>query len=361
MLIAVRRILTGTTARLVAPKQVGSRVSSPPVFRLSASTSTSRIASFAACGVAAAAVAVSCLALSTDHISVPSDLLMRSGLRVLAEAPTTGDLYNRARSAIEHILENDPDMGPTIVRLAWHASGTYDAASKTGGSEGATMRFAPESEHGANAGLNVARDALEPVKKMFPDISYADLWTLAGVVAIEFMGGPKVSWRSGRLDRDADSCPPDGRLPDADKGGVGATIRHIRDIFYRQGFNDREIVALVGAHALGRCHTNASGYSGPWTRAPTTFSNEYFRELIENTWTLKKWDGPDQFEDPTGDLMMLPADMALLWDKEFRKFVELYARNEDAFFKDFADAFQKLEENGVTSFVTTKKRWFGLW
>lgn len=45
--------------------------------------------------------------------------------------------------------------------------------------------FAPESGHGANAGLQVARDLLEPVKKRFPYISYADLYTLAGVVAIE--------------------------------------------------------------------------------------------------------------------------------------------------------------------------------
>ena len=51
----------------------------------------------------------------------------------------------------------------------------------------------------------------------------------------------------------------------------------------------------------------ASGYTGPWTRADTSFSNEYFRELVENKWTLKRWDGPDQFEDPTGDLMMLPT------------------------------------------------------
>jgi cytochrome c peroxidase len=36
------------------------------------------------------------------------------------------------------------------------------------------------------------------------------------------------------------------------------------------GFNDREMVCLCGAHALGRCHTNASGYDGPWTRAPET-------------------------------------------------------------------------------------------
>ncbi len=47
---------------------------------------------------------------------------------------------------------------------------------------------------------------------------------------------------------DETKCPPDGRLPDAAKGPP-----HLRDIFYRMGFNDQEIVALSGAHALGRC------------------------------------------------------------------------------------------------------------
>jgi cytochrome c peroxidase len=45
-----------------------------------------------------------------------------------------------------------------------------------------------------------------------------------------------------------------------------------------------EIVALVGAHTVGRCHTDRSGYSGPWTNAPTTFSNLYFQELANNKW-----------------------------------------------------------------------------
>lgn len=50
-----------------------------------------------------------------------------------------------------------------------------------------------------------------------------------------------------------------GRLPNADMGTLTATIQHVRDIFGRMGFTDREMVALIGAHAVGRCHTNASG------------------------------------------------------------------------------------------------------
>jgi cytochrome c peroxidase len=69
-----------------------------------------------------------------------------------------------ARLLVEKDDYDDGSYGPVLVRLAWHASGTYDAATGTGGSNGATMRFAPEGDHGANAGLKHARDFLEPVK-----------------------------------------------------------------------------------------------------------------------------------------------------------------------------------------------------
>lgn len=54
------------------------------------------------------------------------------------------------------------------------------------------MRFEPEALHGANNGLNVARNLLEPIKQEFPWISYGDLWTLAGIAAIQEIGGPKM-------------------------------------------------------------------------------------------------------------------------------------------------------------------------
>ncbi len=50
------------------------------------------------------------------------------------------------------------------VRLAWHASGTFDARDGSGGSEGAAMRFAPEASDPANAGLGIIQDLLLPVK-----------------------------------------------------------------------------------------------------------------------------------------------------------------------------------------------------
>lgn len=82
--------------------------------------------------------------------------------------PTKDDyqkVYNEIAGRLEEKEDyDDGSYGPILVRLAWHASGTYDKDTKTGGSNGATMRFAPEGDHGANAGLKHARDFLEPIK-----------------------------------------------------------------------------------------------------------------------------------------------------------------------------------------------------
>ncbi|KAI8326368.1 heme peroxidase [Martensiomyces pterosporus] len=256
--------------------------------------------------------------------------------------------FNNVYKDIADLLEDedydDGSYGPVFVRLAWHASGTFDKKTSTGGSSGGTIRFHPEASHGANAGLDVARDRLEPLKKKYPSISYGDLYTLAGVVAIQELGGPTIPWRPGRVDNmTAADCTPDGRLPDAAQGAD-----HVRNIFYRMGFNDQEIVALEGAHALGRCHSSRSGFEGPWNASPTVFTNFLFTELLDNTWVPKKWDGPFQYVDKqTGQFMMLPADIAFKTDPKFRQYVEKYAADQDAFFADFSKAFAKLLELGV--------------
>ncbi|KAI1088535.1 heme peroxidase [Rostrohypoxylon terebratum] len=261
--------------------------------------------------------------------------------------PTKEDyvkVYNEiAKLLEEHDDYDDGSYGPVLLRLAWHASGTYDLATGTGGSNGATMRFAPEGDHGANAGLKNARDFLEPVKAKFPWISYSDLWIIGGVAAIQEMQGPIIPFRPGRQDRDAAACTPDGRLPDASQGQD-----HLRNIFYRMGFNDQEIVALAGAHALGRCHTDRSGFEGPWTFSPTVLTNDYYTLLLNEKWQWRKWNGPKQYEDAkTKSLMMLPADYALIQDKAFKSWVEKYAKDNGLFFKDFAAVITKLFELGV--------------
>lgn len=266
--------------------------------------------------------------------------------------------YAAVRKSIASLLEaenyDDGSRGPFFLRLAWHASGTYDKNTGTGGSCGGTIRFHPEASHGANAGLGEARAKLEEVKKKFPAISYGDLYTLAGVVAIEEMGGPVIPWRSGRVDKpDGSHCTPDGRLPDAAQGA-----HHVRDIFNRMGFNDREIVALIGAHSVGRCHPSRSGFDGPWTRAPTTISNEFYRVLLDEKWVERIWKGPKQYTNEKGkDLMMLPADLAFIQDEKFKPIVMEYAADEAKWRKDFSAAVSKLFELGVKF----PKPWYQFW
>lgn len=259
--------------------------------------------------------------------------------------------YEAVRKDIIAILKkpeyDDGSIGPVLIRLAWHASGTYERKSNTGGSNGATMRFAPESTDGGNNGLEHARAFLEPIKAKHSWITYADLWTLAGVTAVKAMGGPDVPWKPGRSDKNPKTVtvkdiPPNGRLPDGAQGQS-----HVRDVFYRMGFNDREIVALIGAHTVGRCHKDRSGFDGPWTYTPTRFSNQFFKLLVSIDWKPRQWDGPPQFQDPDNELMMLPADIALIKDPKFAEYVHLYAKDKDAFYKDFAQAFGKLLELGV--------------
>ncbi|KAJ7694257.1 heme peroxidase [Mycena olivaceomarginata] len=211
------------------------------------------------------------------------------------------EVYNKIAEVMDDAGDyDDGSYGPVLLRLAWHSSGTYDVATNTGG------RW-PESLHGANAGLNVARDIMEKVKAQFPWISYGDLWTLGGVAAIP--------WRPGRIDGHSEHVTPDGRLPDASQG-----------IFGRMG----------------------SGFVGPWTFSPTTLTNDYFKLLFTESWVWKKWNGPKQLEDKsTKTLMMLPTDYVIISDKGFKKFAKAYADDNDLFFKDFSAVVAKLFELGV--------------
>lgn len=186
--------------------------------------------------------------LSTSSAFAAS-LAAGSGLLVapsasLAAAATVD--YKAVAADIQKLVQEAPDKGPTLVRLAWHSSGTYDKMSKTGGSGEGTIRFKEELAHGGNAGLgDTAVPWLEPLYQKYAKdgLSYADLYTLGGVAAIQTMGGPTIPWSAGRVDAlDASAVTPDGRLPNADSGPPGADpadAAHLRTIFNRMGFNDQ--------------------------------------------------------------------------------------------------------------------------
>ncbi|KAL9257429.1 putative L-ascorbate peroxidase 3, peroxisomal, partial [Drosera capensis] len=131
---------------------------------------------------------------------------------------------------------------------------------------------------------------------------------------------------------DSNESPEEGRLPDAQQGAS-----HLREVFYRMGLSGKDIVALSGAHTLGRAHPERSGFSGAWTKDPFKFDNSYFVELLQDDtegWLKREF------------LLKLPTDEALVQDPAFRRYVELYAKDEGAFFRDYAESHKKLSELG---------------
>jgi len=292
-------------------------------------------------------------------------------------APVVNDDYvAQLRVAREETLKllDETNCNPILVRLAWHDAGTYDAAlahdwPKCQGANG-SIRFDAELGHGANAGLSKAIGYIKRIKAKAPAVSFADAMQLAAAVAIEHAGGPKIPMRYGRIDVVQETeCAVEGNLPDAEAPygtGAATAAEHLRDVFYRMGFNDREIVALSGAHTIGRAFKERSGvtsfgygakngtkYTGcpfmnarkdgtegeigmpggaSWTRQWLKFDNSYFnREYITDK----------------DNLLWLSTDAALHTDPEFSPHFMRYALDCNAFFYDFAAAFAKLSECGA--------------
>uniref|UniRef100_A0A7S0AMK7 Plant heme peroxidase family profile domain-containing protein n=1 Tax=Pyrodinium bahamense TaxID=73915 RepID=A0A7S0AMK7_9DINO len=241
------------------------------------------------------------------------------------------------------------NCGPILIRLSWHDAGVFSDGKLKGGCPNAAMRFTDggEGTFGANAGLpEFANGLLKPITdKYCPAVcSVADLWALAANVGIKEMGGPDIPTKFGRKDAASSSESVEsevGRLPDGDKG-----IDHLRDIFHPKGFDDKAIVALSGAHTVGRCYADRSGFEGPWTEEPYKFDNSYFKEMLSKTYTPETTAaGKPQNRSESGTIMLI-SDLALLTDPAFKEHVETYAKDQDAYFKDFTDAWVKMQELG---------------
>ncbi|KAE8669569.1 L-ascorbate peroxidase S [Hibiscus syriacus] len=186
------------------------------------------------------------------HLKAPSKLLNHRSCR----HPMASSLGTAASSLI---------LGPSSseIRLGLHDAFTYNKNieewPQRGGANG-SLRFEVELNHAANAGLVNALSLIQPIKDKYSGVTYADLFQLASATAIEEAGGPKVPMKYGRVDVSGPKeCPEEGRLPDA---GPPSPADHLRDVFYRMGLNDKEIVALSGAHTLGRSRAERSGWVG---------------------------------------------------------------------------------------------------
>jgi len=296
---------------------------------------------------------------------------------------------------------DEGSYGPLFIRLAWHVSGTYDKANSSGGSNGGTMRFPVERADPENAGFAKAFKALETVHQKHPWISYADLYVLAGYVALEESGGPRIALGIGRHDYTAEEaqqkygpslCPfgdgaktnPNGsRLPSADAGSDKSspdgcpmhikekpTIDAVRGVFSRLGLTDKETVCLIIlGHQFGRCHLDVSGYENPWYAFDPVHWNAYESGLgypsiyqsgvAHNQQSMRVTSkGKRQYELSIGGpepFMMLPVDMALWWCEQYRAHVIFYDNNRRAFRSDAAQAFKKLTELGCDGLLTPEE------
>jgi len=244
-------------------------------------------------------------------------------------------------------------LAPFFVMLAWHSAASYSTATQQGGTDGANIRFPPESLWPQNRPIAPALRLLQQLAHKHNNISLADVITLAGVVAVEQVNGPSIPWRPGRTDSSHSPLPPTltTRIP-SPRSSPSALHRSFASL----SLTLREMVALTGAHTLGRCHRTLSGYDGQWTHRPLRFTSDFFRLLSTEHWRPRRWDGPLQYENVrlgavgrqvSGGLMMLPSDMALLERNETRQWVERYAADELLWFDDFSAAYSKLLKLGV--------------
>jgi catalase-peroxidase len=178
--------------------------------------------------------------------------------------------------------------GPLLIRMAWHAAGTYRIADGRGGAGAGQQRFAPLNSWPDNANLDKGRRLLWPIKQKYGrKLSWADLMVLAGNVALESMGfktfgfgggradvwepeelywGPEGTWLGDeRYSGERQLHKPFGAVqmgliyvnPEGPNGKPDpiAAAKDIRETFFRMAMNDEETVALIaGGHTFGKTH-----------------------------------------------------------------------------------------------------------
>ncbi|MBR9921058.1 MAG: catalase/peroxidase HPI [Bacteroidetes bacterium] len=237
--------------------------------------------------------------------------------------------------------------GGLMIRMAWHAAGTYRISDGRGGGGTGNQRFAPLNSWPDNVSLDKARRLLWPIKKKYGNkVSWADLIILAGNIAYESMGLKTFGFAFGREDvwhpeKDvywgAEKewlAPSDERYENVDKPdtmenplaavqmgliyvnpeGVNGqpdplkTAAQVRETFKRMAMNDEETVALTaGGHTVGKTHGNGDASKlGPdpeaapveaqgfgWANNQKSGKGRYaVTSGLEGAWTIKpiKWD-----------------------------------------------------------------------
>ncbi|TQV70611.1 catalase/peroxidase HPI [Denitrobaculum tricleocarpae] len=256
--------------------------------------------------------------------------------------------YDALKADMHALMTDSQDWWPAdwghygglMVRMAWHAAGTYRLQDGRGGAATGNQRFAPLNSWPDNASLDKARRLLWPIKKKYGNrLSWADLMILAGNIAYESMGFKTFGFGFGREDIWAPEtdiywgsekewlAPSDERYGDISNAstmenplsavqmgliyvnpeGVNGqpdparTAQHVRETFARMAMNDEETAALTcGGHTIGKAHGNGDadalgaepegagieeqgmGWSNPNQKGK---ANEAVTSGIEGAWT----------------------------------------------------------------------------
>lgn len=205
-------------------------------------------------------------------------------------------------------------LAPSILRLVFH-----DIMS--GGSITANL----DNEYNLQEELNKPENSnleqpvlfIKKIKSQLKDepYSYRDILYLAGVVAIEITGGPYINLVIPAYS-DKQFLEIGIPLPEEDF-----------DTFYKKfqqlGLNKKEMVALMGAHTLGKENNK------PFTEDPFTFNNHYYKRLLF-------------FKEDATLSNFLKTDKELLKDTECKEYIEQFAMDQELFFEEFKKAFNKM-------------------
>lgn len=268
----------------------------------------------------------------------------------------------KARKLIHELFDRVSCM-PICVRLAWHDAGTFDMNAKGGFPEQGGAIGSIVSEHefsqGCNNGLREGWEKyLKPIyQKVGEDnISKADLIQLASAEAISYCGGPKIPMRYGRIDgqpkKKVDNLGlPDG-YPDENSGGGKDPVNHLKWVFNKYGMDDVDIVALSGAHTIGRAFKHRSGATDkkdtpltkngcPFLGNSKTVGGQSWTEdwlKFDNSYFTKMGNSDDQ--------LVLATDDAIRKHPDFKPHFERFAKSQSNFFKEYANSHKKLSELG---------------
>ncbi|XP_067933049.1 putative ascorbate peroxidase [Watersipora subatra] len=262
------------------------------------------------------------------------------------------------RGDIQRFINEDHEMIPNLLQLVFHTC--------MGGCDGC-INFNDR----ANRGL---RQTFQTVREFWSSrasvLTLADMIVLMATEAIEVgmakEGGPgevDIAFRRGRTTCDnPDNYNKELSFPHGDD------IDDIEILQREFGLSRKLAIALLGAHSVGRCHLENTGFAGRWDNTELTLDNHYYKSLVGTNWKSTMVEGQHQWNATNSDnsRMMLNSDLALLKSFTFNNNgrpscrsakacddspdatqVKIYGRNDQLWSEDFIEAFLQMVNQGL--------------